>query len=62
LELAKERDRLLQAQHSPDSEESSAQELRVKEHQQSESIPEQTAVDLEMAEQDRAADPQRRVA
>ena len=62
LELAKERARLLQARNSPESEESSAQELRINEHQPSESMLEQSADDSELAGEDPAASPQRRVA
>lgn len=62
LELAKERERLLQARNSPESEESSAQELRIKEHQPSETMPEQSVDDSEAAGEDPAASPQRRAA
>lgn len=62
LELAKERERLLQARNSPESEESSAQELRINGHQHSESMPHQAADDSELAGEDPAASPQRRAA
>jgi hypothetical protein len=62
LELVKERERLLQARNSLESEESSAQELRINEHQHSESMPHQAADDSELAGEDPAASPQRRAA